>query len=142
MKKQGLFLMLLIVQYYAFCQNTTLKPKVTDQGYCYDSAQIREVARLVVQEPIKDEIITRQDSSITNLKSQVITLDTVIKAKDSILVNKSKIIELNKANIRDLKTVHESEKAIQKIKHKRQKKHLFIAILVESVVLVLLILSK
>jgi len=142
MRKLGLFLTLLIVQYYAFCQNTTLKPKVTEQGYCYDSAQIREVARLVVHEPIKDEIITRQDSSIANLKSQVVTLDTVIKAKDSILVNKSKIIELNKANIRDLKTIHEAEKEIQKIRHRRQKKRLFLVVLVESVVLVLFILSK
>lgn len=142
MRKLGLFLTLLIVQYYAFCQNTTLKPKVTDQGYCYDSAQIREVARLVIQEPIKDEIITRQDSSITNLKSQIIALDTVIKAKDSILVNKSRIIDLHKANIRDLKTIHESDKAIQKIKHRRQKKRLFLVVLVESVVLALLILSK
>ncbi len=97
---------------------------------------------MVIHEPIKDEIITRQDSSITNLKSQIIALDTVIKAKDSILVNKSKIIELNKANIRDLKTIHEAEKAIQKIKHRRQKKHLFIAVLVESVVIALLMLSK
>ena len=97
---------------------------------------------MVIHEPIKDEIITRQDSSIKNLKSQVVALDTVIKAKDSILANKSKIIELNKANLRDFKTIHEAEKEIQKIKHRRQKKRLLLVVLIESVVLALLILSK
>jgi len=119
-----------------------LKPKVTNQGYLFDSTQVREIARLAIEESVKNKIIAVQDSSINNLENQIKQLDTVVIYKDSIISNKNSVIELQKSNLKDFKIIVEADKELMKRKHTRQKKKLFLIILVKAAVLFTIIVSK
>ena len=136
------YLALQILPFCVYSQNTTLTPTITNQGYCYDSIQIREVARLSVQEKIKDTLIAIQDSSITNLKSQISKLDTISIQKDSIIENQKTIIKAQESKEKDAKTVCNSDKELLKIKHRKHSKKLFIVILAESLLIIGLIFIK
>jgi len=119
-----------------------LKPKVTNKGYLFDSTQVREIARLAIEESVKNKIIAVQDSSINNLENQIKQLDTVVIYKDSIISNKNSVIELQKSNLKDFKIIVEADKELMKRKHTRQKKKLFLIILVKAAVLFTIIVSK
>ena len=119
-----------------------LTPKIANQGYLFDSTQVREIARLAIEESIKNSIIAVQDSSINNLEDQVKHLDRVVIYKDSIIHNKNSIIQLQKSNINDFKTIHKADVELLKRKHTRQKKKLFLIILVKAAALFTIIVSK
>ena len=119
-----------------------LKPKIANQGYLFDSLQVREIARLAIEESIKNSIIAVQDSSINNLEDQVKYLDKVVIYKDSIILNKNSIIELQKSNLKDFKIIVEADKELLKRKHRRQIKKLCLIILVKAAALLTIIVSK
>ena len=103
-----------------------LTPKIANQGYLFDSSQVREIARLAIEESIKNNIIAVQDSSINNLEDQIKQLDKVVIYKDSIISNKNSIIELHKSNINDFKTIHRSRcRVIKKKTHKAKEEDYF-----------------
>ena len=98
MKVLRLSLMLMILQSYAYCQNTTLKPYLVNEYYCFDSTQVREIARLSVHEKTKDTIINIQDSIIYNLRIKIdnhrlnhIKKDSIISNQETIIANKDTI---------------------------------------------------
>ena len=134
--------MLQILLSYAYSQNTTLKPIITNSGYCFDSTQIREVARLVVHEEIKDDIIANQDSSINNLKEQVNNCNQVVLHQDSLIEIKDSTINLQKLNLSDSKAICEADKEIMKEKHKKRSKKLFIVIIIESIIILTVLIAK
>ena len=119
-----------------------LTPKIANQGYIFDSSQVREIARLAIEESIKNNIIEAQDSSINNLEDQVKHLDKVLIYKDSIISNKNSIIQLHKSNIKDFKTIHKADVELLKRKHTRQKKKLFLIIVLKGAALLTIIVSK
>ena len=119
-----------------------LTPKIANQGYLFDSSQVREIARLAIEESIKNNIIAVQDSSINNLEDQIKQLDKVVIYKDSIISNKNSIIELHKSNIEDFKTIHKADVELLKRKHTRQKKKLFLIIVLKGAALLTIIVSK
>ena len=119
-----------------------LTPKIANQGYLFDSSQVREIARLAIEESIKNNIIAVQDSSINNLEDQIKQLDKVAIYKDSIISHKNSIIELQKSNLEDFKTIHKADVELLKRKHTRQKKKLFAIIAAKAVLIFILIVSK
>ena len=119
-----------------------LIPKIANQGYLFDSTQVREIARLAIEESIKNNIIAVQDSSINNLEDQIKQLDKVVIYKDSIISNKNSIIELQKSNLKDFKIIVDADKELLKRKHRRQKKKMFLIILVKAAALFTIIVSK
>jgi hypothetical protein len=134
--------MLLIVPLYGYCQNTTLLPKISKDGFCYDSLQIREVARISKVTKSQRVIINHQDSLITDLKTVVSNCDSINIKKDSIIVNQLVIIENKNQNIAKTKKYYQNELTYQKEKTKKKIKKLgFIAVL-EAVLLVIVLVVK
>ena len=140
--KLSILFALQIVLSYGYSQSMNLKPKVTNQGYLFDSTQVREIARLAIEESIKNNIIAVQDSSINNLENQIKQLDTVVVYKDSIISHKNSVIELQKSNLEDFKIIVKADKELLKRKHRRQKKKMFLIILVKAAALFTIIVSK
>jgi hypothetical protein len=135
MKTQRLFFALLILPLCVFCQNTTLRPEITNQGYCFDSTQVREIARLSVHEKVKDTLIHQQDSLIQNYKVQIACYDTLTTYQDSVIQNKSLIIQKKDEKIKLINKNCTVEKDIIKTQHKKTKKKLFIVIIAEAVLI-------
>jgi len=142
MKKLGLLLTLQILLSCVYCQNTTLRPTITNNGYCFDSTQIREIARLSVHESINEDIIDNQDKSINNLKAQINNCNQVVLHQDSLIVIKDSTISLHKSILSDSKKICEADKEILKETHRKRTKKLFIVILIESIFLLGVLIVK
>ncbi len=134
--------MLLIVPLLGYCQNTTLLPTINDNGYCYDSLQIREVARLSKVSKSQKAIILHQDSIITDLKTVASNCDSIQVKQDSIIANHSTIIANKDTIIANKDIYYQNEITYQKQQTKKKIKKLgFIAVL-EAVLLVIVLVVK
>lgn len=104
-----------------FCQGQDLTPKLIGEDYCFDSLQIRYVAKVVYQAPIKDSINTEQKTEIENLNKQIDNKNTIIEVQETVIENDSLIINkleqsiVNEKDLGNLKVSQEKHKS-KKIK--------------------------
>ena len=122
----------------AYCQTSDLSPELIGDSYCFDSAQVRYIAKVIYQQPIKDSVITEQKGEIKDLnkrlnnKGVIIETQRVIIENDSLIIKKLENSVQNERDSGDLKVKREKHKA-KKIK---------LIALIEGVIILLILIVK
>lgn len=111
---------------------------MVDDLYCFDSLQVRYVAKEIHQSPIKDSIIQEQKGKIESLEEITEIQDDVISKKDTLISNKD--VEIK--NIQDEKKAENQKCEIEKTNIRKEKKPLIWIAVGEFVLLVFCILAK
>lgn len=128
--------MLLILLSFGYSQNIKLTPAVKNSNeFCFDSLQVREIARLSVHEKIKDSIIIQQDSLISTKDKQIACYDEMTAYQDSVILANSLIIEKKDQNLKIVNEVCSIDKKIIKSKNKKRTNKLFIIIACETLLI-------
>jgi len=129
---------LVIVLFCQFSMGQSLHPKRIDSHYCFDSLQVRYIAKEIHNSPLKDSLVESQSKEIDNLNDIIIHQDTIISAQKRVIKNDS----ISKTNF---KAVLSNEKELCDIlvqqERKKAKKTRLIAIL-EGVLLFTVLLLK
>jgi len=138
MKHMTIFILLLTVLFSGLSQGLTLTPELLNDLYCFDSSQVRFIAREIHQSPIKDSLIKEQDSKISNLSQKNLIKDKIIDSQNHIIENDSLAMSLMRENL-ELKD-EESELKVKQEKIKSKK--LKLILIAESVLLFIILIIK
>ncbi len=142
MRKTLIFCFILTALSSIYCQTRDLTPQIKNDLYCFDSIQVRKIAQVVKNEPVKDSLIIYQDDQINDLKSLTHNQDSTIRTQSLIIKNDSLKIEKleNVISLSDDKCQKEINLKIKQTRKKARKP--FLISVVANLVLLIVLISK
>lgn len=92
-----------------FSQKLNLTPKICNGNLCFDSTQVRYIAKTMTEKPYKDSLLKAQDDKIVLLETESKIKDSVINYTEELVYLKEEELEIEKQNRKDEKELCDSE---------------------------------